>query len=113
VSNGKKEYVLNEYFHKPQQGDTTTLRISYRDGDEGVFVSIYKGKNGAAIKLNPMEVHDLIHTLEGVARTLRRVRTQRLTQKREDYLKQKEEEQKKASVSVETYDLAGPEEVPA
>ena len=90
----KKEYVLNEYFHRPQNGETTTMRISYREGDEGVYISIYKGKTGAVIKLNPMEVHDLIHTLEGVARALRQVRTQRLTQKREDYLKQKKKFQR-------------------
>ena len=44
-------------------------------------------------------------TLEGVSKALRQVRTSRLTQKREDYLKKRAEAQKPQNVSVESYDM--------
>ncbi|NPA77033.1 MAG: hypothetical protein GXN93_04760 [Candidatus Diapherotrites archaeon] len=103
----KKEYVLQEYIHKPKQGDTTTLRVSYQDGEDGIFFSLRKGSAAVTIRLNAMEVHDLIHTLEGISSKLRGARVSHLTQRREDYLKKVAQDAAKSHVFVEEYDLSG------
>lgn len=103
----KKEYVLQEYIHKPKQGDTTTLRVSYQEGEDGIFLSLRKGQASVTIRLNAMEVHDLIQTLSGISSRLRGARTARLTQRREDYFKKAAQEAAKSHIYVEEYDLTG------
>ena len=101
----RKNFVLQEYVHVPKDGDVSSLRLTYQEGDDGVFFTVSRGKTHTSIKLSSLEVHDLIMTLEGVSKALRQVRTSRLTQKREDYLKKRAEAQKPQSVAVESYDM--------